>query len=186
MSALASPSRRLLASLLFVSVLAGAASAQERLGEDAAKRLQAQAEESSRAFIEGDYGRLADYTYPKLLELIGGREKLVEVVRKGVEEMKAEGFVPLSSVPSAAVQVLRAGRLTYAVLPLKFKMRAPDQVLVSDSFMIAVSDDGGKNWKFLSGANVDEARLKVLLPDAAGRLKLPAVKYSTEPLPAAP
>ena len=186
MRVLASPPRRLFASLLFVPLLAAAAVAQEQLGEEAAKRLQTQAEESGRAFIEGDYGRLADYTYPKLVELIGGREKLIEVVRKGVDGMKAEGFLPLSSVPSAAVQVLRAGRQTYAIVPLKFKMRAPTQILVSDSFMIAISEDEGKNWKFLSGASVDEAKLKVLLPDAAGKLKLPTVKHSTEPLPATP
>lgn len=186
MKALASLPRRLVASLLFVSLLAAAAAAQEQLGEEAAKRLQEQAEESGRAFIEGDYGRLADFTYPKLVELLGGREKLVEVVRKGVEGMKAEGFVPLSSAPSAPVQVLKAGRQTYAIVPLKFKMRAPGQLLVSDSFMIAISDDGGKNWKFLSGASVDEARLKILLPDAAGKLKLPTVKHSTEPLPTTP
>jgi hypothetical protein len=186
MAALTPLSRRLAASLLCVSLLAAAVVAQGQLGEEAAKRLQAQAEESGRAFLEGNYERLADYTYPKLVELIGGREKLLEVVRKEVEEMKAEGFAPLSSVPSAPTQVLRVGGQTYAVLPLKFKMRAPDQIYVSDSFMIAVSDDDGKNWKFLSGASVGEAQLKILLPDAAGKLRLPAVKHSTEPLPATP
>ncbi|HWS89256.1 MAG TPA: hypothetical protein VN282_19945 [Pyrinomonadaceae bacterium] len=187
MRVLTSLSRRVALPLLLVSLLAAAAVAQEeQLGEEAAKRLQTQAEESGRAFLEGDYERLADYTYPKLVELIGGREKLIEVVRKSVEGMKAEGLQPLSSAPSAPTQVLRAGRQTYAIVPLKFKMRAPGQVLVSDSFMIAVSDDGGKNWKFLSGASVDEARLKILLPDAAGKLKLPTVRHSTEPLPAAP
>ena len=174
------------ASLLSVALLAAAAFAQEQLGEEAAKSLRAQAEESSRAFLEGDYGRLADYTYPKLVELLGGREKMAEFVRKGVEDLKAGGFNPLSSVPSAPVQVLRVGRQTYAIVPLKFKMRAPGQVLVSDSFMIAVSDDGGKDWKFLSGASVDEARLKILLPGAAGKLKLPTVRHSTEPLPSRP
>jgi hypothetical protein len=186
MKALTSLPGRLAASLLFVTLLAAATAAQERLGEEAAKRLQAQAEESGRAFLEGNYERLADYTYPKLVELIGGREKMIEVVRMGVEGMKAEGFVPLSSVPSAPVQVLSVGKQTYAIVPVKFKMRAPGQVLVSDSFMIAISDDEGKNWKFLSGASVDEAKLKVLLPDAAGKLKLPTVKHSTEPLPTTP
>jgi hypothetical protein len=186
MRVITSLSRRLFASLLFVSLFAVATVAQEQLGEEAAKRLQSQAEESGRAFLEGNYERLADYTYPKLVELIGGREKMIEVVRKGVEGMKAGGFVPLSSAPSAPSQVLRAGRRTFAIVPLKFKMRAPSQVLVSDSFMIAISEDEGKSWKFLSGASVDEEKLKVILPDAAGKLKLPTVKHSTEPLPTTP
>ena len=186
MKALTSLSRHAVVPLLFVSLLCVAAGAQEQLSEAAAKRLQAQAEACGRAFIEGDFGRLADCTLPKLVELIGGREKMLEVVRKDVEEMKADGFEPLSSVPSAPTQVVRVGGQTYAVLPLKFRMRTSKEVLVSDSFMIGVSGDGGQSWKFLSGSSIDEARLGLLLPEAAGKLKLPTVKHSSEPLPAKP
>lgn len=186
MKALTSLSRRAAASLLFIALSAAAASAQEGLGEAAAKQLQAQAEECGNSFVKGDYGRLADCTLPKLVELLGGREKMVELVRKDVEQGKAEGFEPLSSTHSAPTQVLRAGGQTYAVLPYKLRVRAPKEILVSDSFMIGVSSDGGQSWKFLSGDSVDDARLKVLIPDAVGKLKFPTAKYSTEPLPAKP
>lgn len=186
MKTLASRSLYVVATLLFVSLLPAAAGAQEQLGEAAAKRLQAQAEESGRAFIKGDFGRLADYTLPKLVELIGGREKMIEVVRKDVEEMKAAGFEPLAYVPSAPTQVFREGGRTYAVVPLKFRMRTPDSIMVSDSFMVGVSNDGGQNWTFIGGSGIDDDRLKVLLPEVAGRFKLPTVKHSTEPLPAKP
>ncbi|MET0649461.1 MAG: hypothetical protein ABW208_22860 [Pyrinomonadaceae bacterium] len=186
MKTLTSLSRYAVVSLLFASLLSVAAGAQEQLSEASAKRLQAQAEECGRAFIEGNFERLADCTLPRLVELMGGREKLLEVVRKDVAEMKADGFEPLSSVSSAPTQVLLVGSQTYAVLPLKFKMRTSKEIHVSDSFMIGVSGDGGQNWKFLSADSTDEARMKVLLPDVVGKLKLPPAKYSTEPLPAKP
>ena len=186
MKALTSLSRHAAVTLLLVSLLSVGAGAQEQLSEAAAKRLQAQAEECGRAFIEGNFERLADCTFPKLVELIGGREKLLEAVRKDVAEMKAEGFEPLSQTHSAPTQVLRVGSQTYAVLPIKFKMRTSKEILASDSFMIGVSGDGGQNWKFLSADSTDEARMKLLLPDAAGKLKLPPARYSTEPLPAKP
>ena len=186
MKALTSLSRHVVVPLLFVSLLSAVAGAQEQLGEAAARQLQAQAEGCGRAFIEGDFERLADCTLPKLVELIGGREKMIEVVRKDVAEMKAEGFEPLSQTHSAPTQVLRVGSQTYAVLPIKFKMRTSKEILASDSFMIGVSGDGGQNWKFLSADSTDEARMKLLLPDVAGKLKLPPAKYSTEPLPAKP
>jgi hypothetical protein len=186
MKALTSLSRRAVAATLFITLLAAAASAQEGLGEAASKQLQAQAEECGNAFIKGEYGRLVDCTLPKLVELVGGREKMVELVRRDVEQGKAEGFEPLSSTHSAPTQVLRVGGQTYAVLPYKLRVRAPKEILVSDSFMIGVSNDGGQTWKFLSADSADDARLKVLIPDAAGKLKLPSAKYSTEPLPAKP
>ena len=186
MKALTSLSRYAVVPILFVSLLCAAAAAQEQLSEAAAKQLQTQAEGCGRAFIEGDFGRLADCTLPKLVELIGGREKMLEAVRRDVEEMKAEGFEPLSSVNSAPTQVVRVGSQTYAVLPVKFKMRTSKEILASDSFMIGVSGDDGKTWKFLSADSTDEARMKLLLPDVVGKLKLPPAKYSTEPLPAKP
>ena len=186
MKALTSLSRRAAAVALFVALLAAAASAQEGLGEAASKQLQAQAEECGNAFVKGNYGRLVECTVPKLVELVGGREKMIDLMRREVEEGKAEGFYPLSSAQSAPTQVLRVGGQTYAVVPYKLRMRAPEEILVSDSFMVGVSDDGGQTWKFLSADSTDEAKLKVLLPDAAGKLKVPPAKYSSEPLPAKP
>ncbi len=186
MKARTSLSRHAVVSLLVVPLLCVAAGAQEQLGEAAARQLQTQAEVCGRAFIEGDFERLADCTVPKLVELMGGREKMIEAVRKDVEEMKAEGFEPLSSKHSAPTQVVRVGSRTYAVIPLKFRMRSSKEVHVSDSFLIGVSGDGGQNWTFLSADSTDEARMKVLLPDVVGKLKLPPARYSTEPLPARP
>ncbi|HEX8559268.1 MAG TPA: hypothetical protein VF668_14275 [Pyrinomonadaceae bacterium] len=172
------------AALLMLLLLAPAASAQAKLGEAAARQLRAQAEECNRAFVEGDFGRLADYTYPKLVTLLGGREKMVDYLRKSVAEMKADGFEPLSYAPSEPTQVLRAGRETYAVVPATLRMRAPDGVLVSESFMIAVSADGGKTWKFLSGGSATPAQLRALLPRVAGRLRPPApAPVRREPAP---
>jgi hypothetical protein len=173
-------------------LLAPAAAAQTRpaagvgstLGAEAAAQLRAQAEECGRAFVENDFERLAFYTHPKVVRMMGGREQMVSFVRKGVGEMKAEGFETLSYVPSEPTQVLRVGRQTYAVVPATLRMRSPGGVLVSESFMIAVSSDGGKNWKFVSGGSADPARLKMLFPAAAGRLRMPPRKAPTlEPAP---
>jgi len=179
-------------SAVLLSLLAPAVSAQTRpaagakgtLSAEAAGQLRAQAEECVRAFMENDFERLAFYTHPKVVEIVGGRERMVAFLRKGVEEMKAEGFETLSYTPGAPTQVLRLGRQTYAVVPATLRMRAPKGVLVSESFMIAVSDDGGRRWTFVSGSGAEPAKLKVLFPAAASRLKLPTPKPITfEPAP---
>jgi hypothetical protein len=128
--------------------------------------------------MEGDFERLADFTHPKVVELMGGREKMAEFVRKGMADMKTQGFETLSYTPAAEpTQVLREGRTLYAILPARLRMRTPDGVVfVSESFMIALSGDDGKNWKFVSGATADATRLKILMPEVADKLKLPAVR----------
>lgn len=167
---------------LLLLLLAPAAAAQTQLTEDATKQLRAQAEESSRAFMEGNFERLADFTHAKVVELMGGREKMAEFVRKGMAEMKAQGFETLSYAPAAEpTQVLREGRQLYAILPAKLRMKTPGgTVFVSESFMIAVSADDGKNWRFVSGSAADAARLKLLMPEVADKLKLPTVRNYPE------
>ncbi len=171
---------RIIPSTILLLLLASAAAAQTVLGEAAAKRLKAQAGECTRAFVESDFERLADYTLPKVVELIGGRAKMVEVVRKDMAEMKTEGFETLSYETSDPTQVLRVGGQTYAVVPAKLRMRTPEGVFVSESFMIAVSADGGSSWKFVGGSSANPATLKILLPAAAARLKLPRARYYPE------
>jgi hypothetical protein len=132
--------------------------------------------------MEGNYERLADFTYPKIVEMMGGREKMAEYVRKGMAEVKSQGFETLSYSPAAApTQVLREGGQFYAILPAKLRMRTPSGVnFISESFMIAVSADDGKNWTFVSGATADAAKLKLLMPEVADKLKLPAVRNYPE------
>lgn len=173
----------ILAALLF-SLSAAAASAQARLGAGAAEQLKAQADECGRAFVEGDFARLADYTHPRLLEKVGGREQLIAFLRKGVAEMKAQGFEVISYANEPPSQVLNVGRVTYAVVPGKLRARTPGGVMVSETYMIGVSADGGKRWKFVSAASADPAKLKLLFPTAAGRLKIPAERPPVlEPAP---
>lgn len=175
-----SPPRNFRLFLLLVSLLGTAASAQAQLDEAAAKQLKTQAEECSRAFVEGDFERLVDYTHPKVVEMAGGREKMVEFVRKDVAEMKAEGFEPLSFAPGEPSQVLKDGAQTYVVVPAKLRMRTPGTVYVSESFLIGVSADGGKTWKFISGSNGGRESLKLILPEAAAKLDLPPARHYPE------
>ena len=167
--------------VLFLLTSPGAA-AQTQLTEEATKQLRAQAEESSRAFMEGNYERLADFTHTKVVELMGGREKMAEFVRKSMAEVKSQGFETLSYVTADPTQVLREGRDTYAIVPARLRMRTPGgTIFVSESFMIAVSADDGKNWKFVGGATADPAKLKLLMPEVADKLKLPTVRNYPEP-----
>lgn len=171
-------------SLLLILLLAAGAQAQTALSDEGAARLKSQAEECASAFLSGEYERLADCTYPKVVELMGGREKMAAFVRKGMDEIKAEGFETISYTTGAPAQVLKVGGETYAVLPAKLRMKAPGGVLVGESFMIGVSSDEGKSWKFVSGNTASQDKLKILFPAAAGLLKFPAPKPpALEPAP---
>src|SRR5882724_3644825 len=81
---------RLLASLAllgFVGAPAGKAGDQ-----DALAALHAQGKAAAKATFDGNYEKLADYTYPKLVELIGGKEKLVATTKALMKSLEEKGI----------------------------------------------------------------------------------------------
>ena len=129
-------------------------------------------EELNAAVIKEDNSKIVDLTHPKIVEMIGGREKMIAVLEAGNKDIKAKGFsFRLSKVdePSEPVAV---GTDQYVVVPFLLEMKAPGGRLLQKSFVIGVSSDAGKSWTFANG-DLDIAKLKLVLPKLPDELKVP-------------
>jgi hypothetical protein len=143
--------------------------------------LKAQAERWAEAYVAEDYVRVASMTYPKQVELMGGPEGMAGILARSLED---GGVKILSLRVGEPEEAVTAGQRLFAVVPT-LKMREPRGVVEGNSFLIGVSGDGGENWTFVDGAGGrTDVVLKSLLPEAAGKLKLPELKplvLATEP-----
>jgi len=139
--------------------------------------LAIQARELNEAFGRKDYARFADLIHPKVIEMAGGRERMIAEMTKELKQMEAEGVVVLSSTCGEPTQFFRDGSESlYAVLPTTSKIKAQTGIFQSESSMIAVSSDDGANWKLIDASGKDQGELKKLIPGVADRLKLPPDK----------
>ena len=67
--------------------------------QDVSVNIKAQAEKMVTAFKDENYSDLLDYTYPKILEIAGGKEVLESMVKQMMDGMKADGvFVDSATV----------------------------------------------------------------------------------------
>lgn len=140
-----------------------------------AAAIKAEAENSSRAFIEGDMGKMLDLTYPKLIELGGGREKVLAALESELKEMRELGMKIISHTVGEPEPSVRVGAKLVAIVPTALKTESDGSVFEQKSFWLAVSTDEGKSWRFLDGSSLDTATLKLLLPEAVDKIKLPRV-----------
>jgi hypothetical protein len=138
--------------------------------------LAAQAKEVNDAFGRKDFARVVDLTYPKLVENLGGREKMLSEVASQLKEMEAEGVTIISSTAGAPTQIVQANGSVYAVVPTILKVKARDGMFQTEGSMIAISPDNGQHWTFIDAGGKDRSLLKSLIPDAADKLNLPAEK----------
>jgi len=131
------------------------------------------AEEINDAIVNEDFGKVVDLTYPKVVELIGGRTRMITVLESGAKDMKSKGerfgAVKVGD-PSAPV---KSGSDLFVVVPFQQEMKVPGYKLLQKTFVIGVSNDQGKTWTFVNG-DLDVKTVRQVLPNLPDELKLPA------------
>jgi hypothetical protein len=127
--------------------------------------LMVQAKQLETALASKDYGKVVDLTHPKVVELAGGRDKMVAVATHEVQSMEAEGVVILSSSYGAPTQFVSDTSGVYALIPVVSKVKATDGIFQTEGCLIAVSTDGGQNWTFVDASGKDQTELKKVLPN---------------------
>jgi len=140
-----------------------------------AAAIKAEAENSSRAFINGDMDKMLDLTYPKLIELGGGREKVMAALESELKEMRELGMKIIAHTVGEPEPSVRVGAKLVAIVPTALKTELDGSVIEQKSFWLAVSTDEGKSWRFLDGSSLNTDTLKLLLPEAVDKIKLPRV-----------
>ena len=142
------------------------------------ENIKRQAQELCDATIKGDFNRVADLTYPKLIEIFGGREALISQAKAAVSEMESQQYRIVSIEVGEPHDIVEVKNEIFAIVPSTMRIKAPGGVLVGEAFMIAVSKDGGQQWTFVdsSAAKDDDAGFKTLFPDAANQLRIPEQK----------
>ena len=130
-------------------------------------KLEQQAKESGEAYVRKDFERFADLTYPKLIQMAGGREKFKRAMQQEAKREEAQGLEALSSTPTDVIQFLKVSGSLYAVMAMTLRMNMRGDLFESDGCMIGVSSDKGKHWTFI---NLGSKGVKDLLPNVADKL----------------
>jgi hypothetical protein len=139
-------------------------------------KLAIQAKELIDALLRKDLDRFLDLTHPKVVELGGGREKMLATMKKELEQTEAEGVTVLSSAIGAPTQIIQDAGSIYAVIPNTLKVKAQAGTFQTESTLIGVSTDNGANWTFVDASGKDDGELKKILPGVADKLNVPPAK----------
>ena len=142
------------------------------------QRIKEQAQEIADAMVRRDYPRLLDRTYPRVLELMGGRDVALAAIEREAKQFQTKdtGLVGVTvGEPREFVQVEKEG---FAIVPTTMTIKVPEGTLVGEAFLLGISSDGGHNWTFVSSdaGAANPKMLQSLFPAAADKLRIPEVK----------
>ncbi|MDF1547347.1 MAG: hypothetical protein P1P88_05970 [Bacteroidales bacterium] len=137
------------------------------------KRAVSQAEKLAEAMRAHQYELTLSYTHPKVIEMLGGNKKYLEILTTGGKEMKKMGISYESIALGEPSKPLKAGKELHCLIPETITMLLKEDKMVSKSHLLAVSKDNGKRWTFIETAVLNEENIKKILPNYNPELKIP-------------
>jgi hypothetical protein len=145
-------------------------------GQVESKVIKEQAELTAKAVLNDDYETIIKFTYPKVIELVGGRDKMIALIKKGKIEIQQQGITFDKVTIGQPSKTVIAGDEIHCLVPQTVYMKVPKGKMKSETQLIAVSRDKGNNWFFIDAVNLNKGNIKSILPNYNFDLILPTKK----------
>jgi hypothetical protein len=138
--------------------------------------------EIANAVVTEDFETVADMTYPKCLEMMGGRDHIITVQKQmRGETLASGGSIEIERVDDPG-DIVESQSVFYSYVPVVARIRRPmpKQVYLMKSIYIAVSLDRGKTWKFIDDAGIPMREIyKQMIPTWPSSLDMPPKEVPT-------
>ena len=137
-------------------------------------RLKSQALTLAQTFINGDYKSFVKYTYPKVVQMMGGENKMIDFLTSMTKKLKKEGIEYRSVDIGLTPLNVKAGEEIHTLVLETIVMIVPGGTLTANAYLLGISQDQGSNWYFVDTAGFqDEQKLKAMFPNYNPQLKIP-------------
>jgi hypothetical protein len=140
---------------------------------DYSTKVKEEAEIMGQLLLKKDYDSFIKFNYPKLIEMMGGKEKMVEKLSKEFKKMNEDGFDFISMTFGNPSEIISINKELQCTLPQNIEMKVPGGRIVSQSTLIAISTNGGKNWCFIDPSGKDIQAIKRLFSNLSEKLVIP-------------
>src|SRR4051812_15972741 len=101
-------------------------------------------------------------------EAAGGREEAIEQMESIHKKMKEDGRHFKLFQISEPGDFHTEGESAFVVVPTTIEVAGRGGTVRTKTYLLGISADGGKNWRFAAGAGLEDESARALLP------KLPA------------
>jgi len=138
--------------------------------------IKMQAMEMAKAVLAKDVDKLIKYMHPKVVESVGGKEKILQArdtANKYMQQFGAEIKKVTIGNPGAIVNYKNSWQTT---LPQTTEVKVMAGSVILESTLIAISEDKGANWYFIDTAVYRVDKVKSYLPNISPELVIPPIK----------
>ena len=159
--------------LVTLLILAGSPAAR---AQELATTIKVQAMDMATAFMKNDFNTFARFMHPNIIAFAGGKEQMKTKMDSAYNAMKRFGVTFKRYWIGNPGKIITLKNQLQAVLPGSISLKTPLGEVITETSMIVISNDKGKNWYFID-TNVYKAdKLKDILPELSSALNIPPGK----------
>jgi hypothetical protein len=130
----------------------------------------------ARAQINSDVESILKFTYPGLIDQVGGYEAMKNTWSKIHQNQVNKGIKLQDFKVREPVLHTRSNGEIHALVPVVTTSKVPGGKLTAESYIIAVSETGNDHWFFIETTSIDEGNVSKVLENWDGSLILPFKK----------
>lgn len=154
--------------LYFLLILSNYTFSQNQFTE----KIRSDCEKMANAMLKKNYSVVIDYTYPKIVEMGGGKPALLQAVKSSYEKMK-ESFTIDEITFGKPQKIYVAGKELHCIVPETITINSDKGKIQATYSLLAVSLDKGNKWFFLETHKFTPEMLKKIFPHFNYNLVIP-------------
>ncbi len=131
------------------------------------------ASKCAKAVVSKDYKTVTACTHHRIVEASGGPKVFEDTMADAMRKMAAEGTVIVSATTGTPGKETRVGTWLTVIIPEKIELRTADSDISADSYLLGISENGGKTWSVIDIGGMPKETIQSLYPEFAGKLTLP-------------
>ena len=132
--------------------------------------MNQQLQEMRKYFLEENYTEFSYYVYPKVIEKIGGVDKMIELTNASILKIKEDGFEILDITFKNPSDFITNKNELQVTITQELIMNTPKGKIASEYTLIGISIDNGKNWKFIDTSGKPKEKMIERFPNLSSEI----------------
>lgn len=150
------------------------------IAQDKASALR-DAEITSKATLTSDFNTVLKHTYPSIINLMGGKEKGIELLETTFSNMEQQGFVFEKARVTNVSEVVHEQDQYRCYIETQNQMKFNTTRIKSKSYLLGIYDENKKVWHFLEAKQLkNQAMVDQVLPNFKTSLVIPEDEIQQE------
>lgn len=122
---------------------------------------------------------------PRLIRPMGGRENALKLIKNSLAEIKKQNITVDSVINYTDRDIAKVKNIEYCFFPQLIVLGIPDSTkkMIRYATLMAIKEPRVKGWTFIDYTDLNDEKIKILLPELIGKLDFPRAEIKPLVIP---